>query len=536
MSILSTDFLIEQSPSIIAPKGSKDAHIQDNADLSVTDSLLNNSNPQNHHLTPQGLKFSELLSNVQQNGVEPVIQEGNNLPLISLDPTSLLPEISNQIVPGEVQPIITNENLKVEKLVQIEIISLDIEQSAGVETLAKTVSTRPQPNIESGISFDNTGTKQDSRLIGFTIDRHYGSDIFGQTPVMESDDASTSSIGVISEIGNNIPIAISGTSVEEGLDSPISQPPINIRQVPITLRPATGLSNDKSNNLASLEPIKHSLVAVNTDLDKKLEIESLPVGSLTKTKITSQFVASIESREQILASDKITDIKSPVEKKPLLVDKFELNPNKKLTAQLIKNLTSNIESNGVYGKTTQPLGNPLIISQDVSQPLITQNINLQSLTGQPVLQQNIASVQVEQNANGLLQQGLSLRGDFSPNLANRIQWIYSQALTSAEILMDPPELGPLSVKLQSHRGETHILFQVSNPQTKEMIEDSLSKLKEMLEQQGIQLGETLVEHREANSDEKEGSAKSHSLAFAEPEDPLHNDSTVKTIGLLDTYA
>ncbi len=134
-------------------------------------------------------------------------------------------------------------------------------------------------------------------------------------------------------------------------------------------------------------------------------------------------------------------------------------------------------------------------------------------------------------ASSNIQNGLVLNKGFNSNLALRIQWIYQQALSSAEILMDPPELGPLSVKISNNNGETNILFQATNPLTKDMIEDNLAKLRQLLGDQGINLGDTQVEQQ--NKEDAEGKQDSSKSAQT---DSTQVESEVRVQeGLLDTY-
>lgn len=151
--------------------------------------------------------------------------------------------------------------------------------------------------------------------------------------------------------------------------------------------------------------------------------------------------------------------------------------------------------------------------------------------------QNPQSTQISSQSN--IQQGLNLKSDFSPNLALRIQWIYQQALSSAQIMMDPPELGPLSVKMQHRGGETNIIFQVNNPQTKEMIEDNLPKLKELLQEQGIALGDTQVrqnqQQKEQNKPGQSQIADGEALVDND-EMPVQNGTVdSEQVSILDTY-
>ena len=136
-------------------------------------------------------------------------------------------------------------------------------------------------------------------------------------------------------------------------------------------------------------------------------------------------------------------------------------------------------------------------------------------------------------------QGLNLKREFAPNLAHRIQWMFSQALSSAEILMDPPEMGPLSVKIQHNNGETSILFQVANASTKEVLDDSLPKLKEMLAEQGINLGEAQVQHQ--NDDQENGDQESgqQSKDIVETDEDSAKEQGIQHLvseGIVDVYS
>jgi flagellar hook-length control protein FliK len=123
------------------------------------------------------------------------------------------------------------------------------------------------------------------------------------------------------------------------------------------------------------------------------------------------------------------------------------------------------------------------------------NASLNSLMTQALAAKEVSAAELKTASTAEFNQGLNLKRDFAPNLAMRIQWMLNHAMSSAEIMMDPPDMGPLSVKIQQQNGETNIMFQVSQTATKDMIDEHLSKLKEMLEQQGLVLGETLVKQQ-----------------------------------------
>jgi len=211
---------------------------------------------------------------------------------------------------------------------------------------------------------------------------------------------------------------------------------------------------------------------------------------------------------------------------------------------IYERITSSSDSINTKGanqvKTSQLLTSLIEASNKVSENPITQTnttveFSSRTIGGLEALpQQQSQSTQLSPSSN--FHQGLALKSDFSPNLAMRIQWIYQQAISSAEILMDPPDLGPLSVKMQHTGSETSLIFQVSNPQTKEMIEDNLSKLRELLAEQGITLGDTQVQQNQKDDSPKPET--SELIVNEESIDELeleHGQVIEQRIGILDTY-
>ncbi|MDQ7050958.1 MAG: flagellar hook-length control protein FliK [Enterobacterales bacterium] len=133
-----------------------------------------------------------------------------------------------------------------------------------------------------------------------------------------------------------------------------------------------------------------------------------------------------------------------------------------------------------------------------------------------------------------IQNSLVLGRNFTPNLAMRVQWMVQQASNSAEIMLDPPELGPLTVKLHNQNGETNVIFHVNNGQAKDLIEANLAKLKELLAEQGISLGDTQVEQQ--NQQEKQASyGNGHRQENSSSIESTETAATIVRQGLLDAY-
>lgn len=78
-------------------------------------------------------------------------------------------------------------------------------------------------------------------------------------------------------------------------------------------------------------------------------------------------------------------------------------------------------------------------------------------------------------------------------LGQRVGFMISNAQHTATLSLNPPELGPLQVVVQMKNG-THAdaTFITNQPEVKQAIETALPKLREMLDQSGIQLGQTNI--------------------------------------------
>lgn len=115
-------------------------------------------------------------------------------------------------------------------------------------------------------------------------------------------------------------------------------------------------------------------------------------------------------------------------------------------------------------------------------------------------------------------------------LANQMQTqvglMMARNMKSVDIRLDPPELGSMQVRLSVQNDQASVSFVVSSNQAKDALEQSLPKLKEMLEQQGMQLADSDVQHDDGQRQEQaeEEGVKANGLsANGEPaEDDLEN--------------
>ena len=77
-------------------------------------------------------------------------------------------------------------------------------------------------------------------------------------------------------------------------------------------------------------------------------------------------------------------------------------------------------------------------------------------------------------------------------LGEKIRWMVNARNTMAEIRLDPPELGSMQVRVNVAGDAASVSFVVQSQQAKEALADAMPKLRDMLSQQGIELGDAQV--------------------------------------------
>ncbi|AZQ11146.1 flagellar hook-length control protein FliK [Shewanella khirikhana] len=130
---------------------------------------------------------------------------------------------------------------------------------------------------------------------------------------------------------------------------------------------------------------------------------------------------------------------------------------------------------------------------------------------------------------------------FAPVMNAQLVAMVRDGVQQAEIRLDPPELGSMMVRIQVQGSETQVQFHVSAAQTKDVVEQALPRLRELLAQQGMELTDGQVSHdKRGNGQSGDGrSAEEHFAAMDEiPAEELQlsvNQTTSYASGI-DYYA
>ena len=103
---------------------------------------------------------------------------------------------------------------------------------------------------------------------------------------------------------------------------------------------------------------------------------------------------------------------------------------------------------------------------------------------------------------------------FSPVMRQQLVAMVSQGVQQAEIRLDPPELGHMMVRVQVQGDQTQVQFHVTQTQTRDLVEQAIPRLRELLAEQGMQLTDSNVSQggKEQDGSGEQGEGAGHGLA------------------------
>lgn len=81
---------------------------------------------------------------------------------------------------------------------------------------------------------------------------------------------------------------------------------------------------------------------------------------------------------------------------------------------------------------------------------------------------------------------------WSAELGQKVVWLANQDRQSAQLTLNPPQLGPIEISLDVKNDQATAVFASANAEVREAIETALPRLREMLAGVGVELGQTHV--------------------------------------------
>ena len=125
------------------------------------------------------------------------------------------------------------------------------------------------------------------------------------------------------------------------------------------------------------------------------------------------------------------------------------------------------------------------------------------------------------------------------SFGQRVLWSTNQGFTSAELHLSPPDLGPVSVRIQVDQGQASIGFVAPHAATREAIEAALPRLREMFAAQGMVLADASVSQQGPSPDRQpaaDGWNGGRRDETGEPDQAALRPLSPQRLGMLDVFA
>ncbi len=168
-----------------------------------------------------------------------------------------------------------------------------------------------------------------------------------------------------------------------------------------------------------------------------------------------------------------------------------------------------------------------VLASDLVLDTTNQDISVNNLTSNPRTTQ-IDSVNLVE-----LKAPVS-SPDWGPALNQRITWMVANSLQNANITVNPPNLGPLEINIQTDQNKTNVQFIVSSSEVRQAIQDSIPGLSKMFENSGLELGQANINSKSYNQN-RENARTDTQIKNIEAISNQVESASIQGQGLINTY-
>ena len=102
------------------------------------------------------------------------------------------------------------------------------------------------------------------------------------------------------------------------------------------------------------------------------------------------------------------------------------------------------------------------------------------------------------------------RKDFADAVKDKVMVMINQKIQQVEIQLDPPEMGNVHVRVNLQNEQAAVQFVVQNQQAKEALEQNMGKLRDMLAENGVDVGDANIEQRQPGEQSQSASGEAGS--------------------------
>lgn len=312
------------------------------------------------------------------------------------------------------------------------------------------------------------------------------------------------------------------------------------------LKSDTGVISDASNSGLSLQPLNEKNVSPSAGISKETAFDVVVSNTLsarletTAPELTAETPATDTSqivKDKGIGSDTSTSF----------ADHLDLKSEK---GEPLKLQTS----------TPQDVSPKTNVSADKLERSIDQ-LALSLRKDEAMSPANVQQAPPQQQLNAT--QNATLTGAVSANqispplnssawdkaVGQKVIWMVGASMQSAELTLNPPDLGPLQIVLNVTNDQANATFISAHPDVREALEASLPKLRQMMDDAGVQLSGFSV-NAEASNQGQQGrefrqtnpstsiarNGGSESVISNQPISDVKTTKIISRIGAVDTFA
>ena len=240
------------------------------------------------------------------------------------------------------------------------------------------------------------------------------------------------------------------------------------------------VQDEKQANMAEINQVSNNEQTPKRNINQKTASVVAMSTTTTEAKLDAeQKIVINDAKDKSLNS--VSDVellaKAESEKQTLPAEKIASSFNQTLDAQAPKPLMSSSE---------------LAIQQEQS---YESTVNTLATNAQQT-QKSITAINTETIA--------IYRKDFANAVKDKVMVMINQKIQQVDIQLDPPEMGNIHVRVNLQNEQAAVQFIVQNQQAKEALEQNIGKLREMLAENGVDVGDANIEQRQAQEQNDNG--------------------------------
>ena len=538
----------------------------------ISGNTLNNGQPLDQHANKQDTATHGYSVDIQKSEIEPSFaldqttarNDQDNVdqaarPLPALDSALQSETAKGKQLPENVTDNIPNQSSRADSVANLMADGKNISQS-----LIDKTGEIPKNNKSNDGQTTNSAAEQVVSTVSGVDKTQLKSELDTSTnsPKSSSESSSPAAGNRQEQLVTSMKHAQSSTPANtqvsvDNLELKGNNPAITGQQILKELSGATD-NGARTDNLAARIPSQSRAIPEGLLERVQLNAEAGNSGKIaTESVIREQLITGVEAKgpkiiDKTVPKDRLTAKgEANLDAKPLIkgqdakgqdaVSKTELPLAKEGEVKLDKLLR--------VADAFQPATKPIFNNHAVAQPVslsMTQTQVSNPMSPSSVMASEMSSSTNQSNSVLLRDTALTVnvpKNQWNQRFAERISMLTLKGTSHARIRLDPPELGPMAVRIHTQGGETSIQFTVNNPIARDLVDSGSQRLREMLEEHGFDSVDVGVnqfargrEHQEDNElDQSDIDFLSKSEIDSDPEsNPIstYHDS----IGIIDIFA